>query len=426
MSNRTIRVGLLGCGTVGGGVLRLIRHQREAIARRTGIRLEVTRVLVRDPRKPREADPALLTDQPADVLNNGADVVIETIGGVEPAKSLIREALCRGKHVVTANKRLLARHHDELLSLARTHRVRIGYEASACGGVPVIRSLRDALAADRLRAFKGVLNGTSNFILTHMEEEGVTLADALNVAQQRGFTEADPSADLDGTDAAEKTAILCGTAFGATPAVQDIYVRGIASATPFDVAAARRLGRVIRLIACAAMSGHGSIVASVRPTLVWRDSDFARLRDEHNLLKVVGDACGELTFHGRGAGSGPTAAAILSDVLDLATNRALSCVETWRRVEPAEPPPVPWFIRATFHAGAMMPADIQRSFSDESIRLETVSIERDPVRADQVHLLCMTEATTEAKVVRVLSTFRTVADPFIAAVEAPHRTRFPR
>ncbi len=354
MSQRRIRIGLLGCGTVGGGVVELLRRNGDDIARRTGISLEVEKVLVRDLERPRGLDRSLLTNRPADVVQNGVDVVVELLGGIEPALSLVSESLQRGKPVVTANKRLLANHHPWLRGLSSRHVVPLAYEASACAGLPVIRSLSTALAGDRVHAFEGVVNGTSNYILSRLEE-GLSFEAALETARQRGFAEADASADIDGHDAAEKTAILCGEAFGRTVAVRDLEATGIRGWTPADVECARRLGYAVKLTTQARLLPDGRILARVGPMLVPRGSALARVEDEQNALIVYGEASGALTFTGKGAGAGPTAAAVLSDILDVAGGAARPCAGTWERAVRVRPAASSWFVRVLEGADAHSP-----------------------------------------------------------------------
>lgn len=376
MSQRRIRIGLLGCGTVGGGVVELLRRNGDDIARRTGIRLEVEKVLVRNFDRPRGLDRSLLTDRPADVLQNGLDVVVELLGGIEPALSLVSESLQRGKPAVTANKRLLANHHQRLRGLSSRHVVPLAYEASACAGLPVIRSLSTALAGDRVHAFEGVVNSTSNFILSRLEE-GTPFELALETARQRGFAEADASADIDGHDAAEKTAILCGEAFGRTVAVADLEATGIRGWTPSDVACARRLGYAVKLTTQARLLPDGRISARVGPTLVPRGSALARVEDEQNALTVYGEASGALTFTGKGAGAGPTAAAVVSDILDVAGGAARPCGGSWEHAERARPAASSWFVRVCESADTQSPHQWLDRLHRAGIETRWINVQRE-------------------------------------------------
>ena len=304
---RRVRIGLLGCGTVGGGFVELVARERARIAARFGVALEISRILVRDLDKERRAvDRALLTSSATDVIDDDCDVIVEAIGGVHTAGTFVRRAIARGRHVVTANKALLAATGPELFVAATRAGVTIGFEASVCGGVPVIGALRRGLAGDSIDSITGILNGTSNYVLTRMEQ-GLSLADAIACAQERGFAEADPSLDIGGHDAAQKLQILAGLAFDAP--VRRVRVTGIEDVTP------PRDGRfVIRQIAEATRVA-GGVELVVEPRRIPISDPLARVVDEQNAVLIRGRAVGEVCLIGRGAGSGPTAAALLSDVL---------------------------------------------------------------------------------------------------------------
>lgn len=312
----TIRIGLLGCGNVGGGLVTLLAERRAQIRERHGVDLEITRILVRNGGKKRSGvDPALLTTRPADVLASDPDIVVELIGGVDEAARLVTAALDARRSVVTANKALLAARGGEVLAKARERGVRVGFEASVCGGVPVIRALRAGLAGDSVESLTGILNGTCNFILTLMEE-GRSFDDALARAQELGFAEADPSLDVDGHDALQKLTILSELAFGGEPA-GEVMLAGIRGVTLRDVRRARREGRVIRHVASARID-DGVLRLAVRPELLAAGDPLAAVRYENNALVVRARAAGELTFLGRGAGALPTASAVLADIIEIA------------------------------------------------------------------------------------------------------------
>jgi homoserine dehydrogenase len=315
---KRVKVGLLGCGTVGGGVVRLLRQNGDVIRRRTGIDLSITSILVRDPMKERpDVDDDLVTTDPRHVVSNGCDIVVEAIGGIAEARAFIGEAIERGKHVATANKSLLALCGAGLFDAAAKRQVRIGYEASVCGALPIIRILRSGLAAQRVTSLRGVLNGTSNFILTLAGEERMSFDDALAIAQSKGFAEADPSLDVDGVDAAQKLKILAELAFGTEIDFDDIEVQGIRGidSAAFERAAAH--GQVIRHVATATR-GCGGIRLSVVPEFLPASDPLARARYEENCVVIDTDAAGEMSFYGKGAGSLPTASALLADVIELA------------------------------------------------------------------------------------------------------------
>lgn len=312
---RRVRIGLLGCGTVGGGFVELLDRERLRIRGRYGVDLEIGRILVRNLGKERRGvDRALLTDCAVDVLDDGCDVIVELVGGVHSAGSYVRRAIANGRDVVTANKALLAGAGGELFASAAARGVRIGFEASVCGGVPVIGALRRGLAGDFVESVRGILNGTSNYILSRMED-GRTFAEALALAQTNGFAEADPSLDVDGEDAAQKLAILAELAFDAP--VRRTSVVGIRDITPADISAARARGEVVRSVA-EARRVAGGVELTVSPRCLATTDALAAVRDEQNAVIVHGRAVGEIFLSGRGAGSLPTAAAVLADVIEMA------------------------------------------------------------------------------------------------------------
>jgi len=316
---RAIRVGLLGCGVVGGGFVELLHRNRARIGERYGVDLEVSKILVRDLEKERPfVDRALLTTSAESVIRNGCDLVVELIGGTQPARRLIRDAIGAGKHVVTANKCVLATDGLDLLELAAIHRVRVGFEASVCGAIPIIRVLRGGLSGDRVESVEGILNGTSNYILTRMAEGGVDFNEALGEAQRNGFAEAEPSLDVDGVDAAQKLKILAELAFGRPLSLNDVDVEGVGGVTAETIARASRRGEVIKLVA-RAVKTEDDILLRVAPTSIPLDHPLARVRNEFNGVLLRSEAAGEMMFVGPGAGSLPSASAVLADVIELAS-----------------------------------------------------------------------------------------------------------
>ena len=318
---RKLKIGLLGCGTVGRGLVELVGRNDALVRQRSGVELCITRILVRDLDKERHGvDRALLTSDPDKVLNNGCDLVVELVGGIEPARSFIERSLARGKHVVTANKALLALDGFSLMKAAEQQKVRLGFEASVCGGIPIIRALRDGLVGNNIQRLSGILNGTCNYILTRMTEDGVEFEAALREAQSKGFAEADPSLDIDGYDAAQKLKILTELAFSAQVGADAVQVEGIRDIAADDVKAAKELGFVIKHVAAAELNGDAvSLVCA--PVLLPVSHQLAGIRDENNGVLVRGDAVGEMLFSGKGAGSLPSASAVLSDVVDIACHR---------------------------------------------------------------------------------------------------------
>ena len=319
---REIRIGLLGCGTVGAGVVTILDREADNLAARIGARLVVTRVAVRDVSKDRGLPlPAgAFTDDPnAVVTADDVDVVLEVMGGREPAGALIRAALEARKPVVTANKELIAHEGPELYEVAERNGVDLMYEAAVAGAIPIIRPLKESLAGDRIRRVVGILNGTTNYILTRMTEEGASYDDVLAEAQALGYAEADPTADVGGHDAASKTAILASLAFDTRVHADDVFREGIEKVTATDIDVAKRLGYVIKLLGIASETEEG-IAARVHPTFLPATHPLAAVRESFNAIYVQADAAGELMFYGRGAGSEPTGSAVVGDLVDVARN----------------------------------------------------------------------------------------------------------
>jgi len=322
---RTVGIGVLGHGTVGAAFVRLVHQQADVIAARSGIRLEVVKVVVRDVARHVEAlGGAVVAD---DVMSVAGDpsvhLVVEVMGGIEPAREVILAALAAGKPVVTANKALVARHGAELFTAADAAGTDLLFEAAVCGGIPLIRPLRESLRGEPIRRVLGIVNGTTNYILTKMADDGAAYGDALDEAQRLGFAEADPSADVDGHDAAAKIAIIASIAFGQSVTAADVHTEGIARVAPADIALARRLGYEVKLLGVAEHDrGTNAVAVRVHPAMVPHNHPLASVRDSFNAVVVDGDAAGSLMFFGRGAGGGPTASSILGDVIDAAINLA--------------------------------------------------------------------------------------------------------
>ncbi|HEX3795672.1 MAG TPA: homoserine dehydrogenase [Acidimicrobiales bacterium] len=319
-----VRVGLLGCGNVGHALAEILLTRQDEIASRTGVRLEVVGIAVADASRPRSgAIPAELitTDAAALVARPDVDVVVELIGGIHPAHELIATALGSGKPVVSANKALLAVAGAELAEVAAAANVDLLYEAAVAGAIPVIRPLRESLAGEQIVRIMGIVNGTTNFILSRMEDDGVDYAEALAEAQSLGLAERDPTADVEGHDAAAKAAILASLAFGGDVVDGDVYREGITGISAADVAYANRLGYAVKLLAVAEMvDGGPELSVRVHPAMVPRAHPLASVRGAFNAVFVEGAVSGELMLYGRGAGGGPTASAVLGDLVDAARN----------------------------------------------------------------------------------------------------------
>ncbi len=318
----TIRIGLFGCGTVGGGIYKIIGEQREEIAWETGHTLEIARVCVRDPHKRRavELPPEIVTTSASDILDDPAiDIVVEVIGGEKEALGIIARALTQGKKVVTANKLVVSRYLPLLRRLEELHGGRLLYGAAVCGSIPILKVIDETLLTDRIDALRGVINGSTNYILSKLQE-GWSWEETLEVARESGFLEADPTADISGADAAQKLSILAFHAFGVHVPPERIATTGIDGITSRDIAEATRTGKRIKLVA-SARAGQSGLELAVRPEAIGEDDPLASVRDEVNIVELSCREVGPQRFTGRGAGSMPTANAVVSDLLDLLAQR---------------------------------------------------------------------------------------------------------
>jgi homoserine dehydrogenase len=321
MSSAPLKIAVLGAGTVGSQVVRLLQEQGADLSARVGAALKIIGVAVKDPARSRHGiNPNLLTTDSKSLVKN-CDILIEVMGGIEPAKSLILEAMQNGASVVTANKALLARHGSELLVAADKAGVDLYFEASVAGAIPLLRPIRESLAGDTVNRVMGIVNGTTNFILSKMETDGADYQDVLAEAQSLGYAESDPTADVEGHDAAAKAAILATLAFHTPVTIDDVYCEGITKVTKADMDAAQSMGFVIKLLAVAERQAQDSIVVRVHPTMVPKSHPLANVRGVFNAVFVEAESAGELMFFGRGAGGAPTASAVLGDVVAAARNR---------------------------------------------------------------------------------------------------------
>lgn len=320
--NHEIRVGILGCGVVGCGTYQVLQDNAEQISRVTGARLQVVRVADLDWKRERpvEIPPELQTSESMALATaEDIDVLVETMGGIHPAKELVLAAIGAGKSVVTSNKELMARHGAEILEAAARQGVDVQFEGAAGGVIPIVRSLKESLAACRLEKVLGIVNGTTNYILTRMSEEGRPFKEVLAQAQALGYAEADPTADVEGLDAANKLAILAAVAFGGRIRVEEIFREGISSISPVDLDYARRVGKVVKLLAIGQRAGE-RVEVRVHPAMLPRSHPLAAVNGVFNAIFVEGPECGEVMLFGRGAGSLPTGAAVAGDVVDCARN----------------------------------------------------------------------------------------------------------
>jgi len=325
-----IKVGLIGLGTIGTGVAKLIQANKDLIRRRLGCGLELTKIADKDIKRDRgiSLPEGALTNKVQDlVADPEIDIVVELIGGYEPAKKFILDAFAHRKHVVTANKALLAVHGEEIFEAAEKAGCDLGFEGSVGGGIPIIRAVKEGLAANNILSIYGIINGTSNYILTQMTDERRPFEEVLAEAQEKGYAEADPSFDIQGIDSAHKLAILVTLAFGTPVTFKEIYTEGITQITPLDIEYARELGYRIKLLAIAKWNkkngqpdAHGEIEARVHTTMIPEDYLIATVRGVFNAIYLMGDAVGETLFYGKGAGAMPTASAVVSDLIEIARN----------------------------------------------------------------------------------------------------------
>ena len=377
--SEAIGIGMLGAGNVGGGVVEALQRGVDRYAERAGRPLELRRVLVRDASlaRPGLTSEQLTTDVDAVLDDPGTQIVIELLGGEEPARGYIERALRSGRHVVTANKEVIAKHGAELLAVAAEHGVRLLYEASVGGGIPIVHPLGRDLLANDVHAVTAIINGTTNFMLTAMAQEGADYEDVLAEAQRLGYAEPDPTDDVEGIDAAYKLAILCGLAFHVSVAPDQIMRQGITQLTASDFSYAAELGHTIKLLASGRIE-DGELIASVQPTLIAVDEPLAKVDGVLNAVQVEGDLVGSVVFEGPGAGARPTAGAVLADVLDIARDivagRAPSngIVYTAAVLRPASEHESRYYIRMT---GANQPgvlAKVASTLGDHGINIASV------------------------------------------------------
>ncbi|HEY8418012.1 MAG TPA: homoserine dehydrogenase [Limnochordales bacterium] len=406
--DKPVQIGLLGCGTVGSGVVSILQANAELIAARAGAPLHVRRVAVRDPRKPRAVslDPAIVTADPwAVVADPEVDIIVEVMGGVDPARELIAAALQRGKPVVTANKEVLAKHGPELLGLAAQHRVDLFFEGSVAGGIPIIKPLRESLAANRVQAIVGIINGTTNYMLTRMSGEGMPFDEVLREAQALGYAEADPASDVEGYDAAFKIAILASLAFETPVRVEDVYCEGITRITPEDIRYGRELGYEIKLLAIA-REQDGRLEVRVHPAFIPASHPLAAVNDVFNAIFVRGDAVGELMFYGRGAGSLPTGSAVVADLIDAVRrlryggSSRLRPPEARLPIKPIEQTVSRYYVslRVVDRPGVL--AKIAAAFGENDVSIDSV-IQKGRLQ-DPVDLVFVTHEVQEANIRRAL------------------------
>ncbi|MFA5785855.1 MAG: homoserine dehydrogenase [Actinomycetota bacterium] len=378
---RSIGVAVLGCGIVGSGALRVLHANADQIAARVGIPVEV--VGVGEPNLAKaEGVPVpverFTADSHALVVRQDVDIVVEVIGGIEPARSLILEAMAAGKHVVTANKELLATRGPELFEAANRFGVDLYFEAAVGGGIPLIHPLRESLAGDRVTKVMGIVNGTTNYILTRMSESGCSFGEALAEAQSLGYAERDPSADIEGFDAAAKCAILATIAFDTSVVAGDVYREGITNITSQDISFAASLGYAVKLLAIAEEQ-DGEVAVRVHPAMIPKSHPLAGVRDAFNAVFVEGEAVGQLMFYGRGAGGSPTGAAIAGDIVDISRNLVaggrgpgMPCVGSPKRVRPMDDTLAQYYILLDVADRPGVLATVAGVFGDNEVSIRSV------------------------------------------------------
>lgn len=405
-----IRIGLMGLGTVGSGVVHILNEHREDLSRRTGCTLEIRKVLVQDKSKRRSVElPAdMLTDQPDEVVASpDIDVVIEVMGGVVQTKTLIERAIRSGKHVVTANKDLMAMHGAELLALAQEHGCDIYYEASVAGGIPIIRALADSFSSDRITRMFGIVNGTTNYILTKMSREGAAYDEALKEAQALGYAEADPTSDVEGLDAARKMAILATLGFRMNVTLADVAAKGISSVTKEDILYGKRLGYELKLLGIAEREGDG-VSVSVEPAMVRAQHPLAGVNDVFNAVYVYGEAVGETMFYGPGAGSLPTATSVVADLVAVAGNmrlgvngRRMAQAYKEKKLTPDERIFGKYFLLLHVEDKAGVLAKITRVFAAHDVSLESVLQQPNPANP-KAEIIIITHDASRSELKRVV------------------------
>jgi homoserine dehydrogenase len=419
---KNVSIALLGLGTVGGGVVKILESQRASLEERAGCRLTLAAIADTDLTRPREgldiARLPMTSDAQAVLANPDVDIVIELVGGLEPARSFILKAFAHGKHVVTANKALLAHHGPELYDEARRRGVALGFEAAVAGGIPIIRAVKDGLVANRLLGISGIVNGTSNYILSKMTDEGADFSAVLKEAQAHGYAEADPTFDIEGMDSAHKLQILVTLAFRTFVDLKDIHTEGITRVTAQDIAYAGTLGYRVKLLAIAKAT-DGGLEVRVHPTMIPAASPLAVVSGVFNAVFMTGDAVGDLMFYGRGAGQLPTASAVWSDTLEIARRVAhgipalpIDLPSTGPGALPLKPMEA---IRSSYYLRVMAQdrpgvlSKVTGILGEHDISIASV-IQKDRAARGAVAVVMMTHEARERDVRAALASIDTLAD----------------
>ncbi len=398
---KTLQIGMLGCGNVGAEVARLLTSDSGDFRARAGAELELVKIAVKDMTKARPgiAKKLFTTDADSVVNDSAIEIIIEVMGGIDPARKLLLAAMKSGKSVITANKALLAKHGAELYDAASANGVDLYYEASVGGAIPILRPLRESIVGDHVTRIMGIVNGTTNYILTKMDEDGSAFATVLKEAQELGYAEADPTADVEGHDAAAKAAILAGLAFHSRVSVDDVFCEGISRITATDVLVAKAIDHIIKLLAIAELTSDNKISVRVHPTLIPRSHPLASVRNAFNAVFVEAQSAGELMFYGRGAGGEPTASAILGDLIAVARHKSdgsLGAGESaYADLEIAAISSVKtrYLIRLNVADRPGVLATVAQIFASHNVSIQTV---RQSGRGEDAELIVMTHGASDA------------------------------
>ncbi|CAB4910511.1 unannotated protein [freshwater metagenome] len=415
---KTLKVGMLGCGVVGSQIARLLVENKSDLTSRAGANLELVKVAVKNINTKRDGiSSSLLTDDAKSVVNDPEiDLIIEVIGGISPAKELILAAIKNGKSVVTANKALLAQAGAELYTAADNANVDLYYEAAVAGAIPILRPLRESLVGDQVHRIMGIVNGTTNYILTKMDESGTAFDDALKQAQELGFAEADPTADVEAIDAASKAAILAGLAFHSRVSDTDVYREGITKITATDVKVAKAMDMVIKLLAIAELTPEGEISVRVHPALISRTHPLASVRESFNAVFVEAKSAGQLMFYGKGAGGEPTASAILGDLVAVARHKVSGGIGPKEsdyadlKIAKIGQTKTRYLIRLNVADKPGVLESVAHVFAAHGVSIQTV---RQTGAGDKAELIVMTHSSTESalsETVKDLSKLPAVTD----------------
>jgi homoserine dehydrogenase len=415
---KTLKVGMLGCGVVGSQIARLLVENKSDLTSRAGANLELAKVAVKNINTKREGiSSSLLTDDAKSIVNDPEiDLIIEVIGGISPAKELILAAIKNGKSVVTANKALLAQAGAELYTAADNANVDLYYEAAVAGAIPILRPLRESLVGDQVHRIMGIVNGTTNYILTKMDESGTAFDDALKQAQVLGFAEADPTADVEAIDAASKAAILAGLAFHSRVSDADVYREGITKITATDVKVAKAMDMVIKLLAIAELTPEGEISVRVHPALISRTHPLASVRESFNAVFVEAKSAGQLMFYGKGAGGEPTASAILGDLVAVARHKVSGGIGPKEsdyadlKIAKIGQTKTRYLIRLNVADKPGVLESVAHVFASHGVSIQTV---RQTGAGDKAELIVMTHSSTESalsETVKDLSKLPAVTD----------------